>query len=197
MSAFADRLARWRRLDATGTHLLHGASVAFGERAVCLVGESGVGKSTLAASLVRVGGKYGSDGAVPIRISKSVPWVLGAPFPLRATPESAGALGLEGPVGFAGKHDVSLAHGFCRRQLGWVLELNAGDRWQWQPVRGAAAAELLLRNQYFDRASSELDRFRRVIELANRVSIATLSVPHNYVELGRGVALVTSYVAAA
>jgi hypothetical protein len=56
-------------LELDGTPCLHASAVQVGEVAVSLAGPSGIGKSSLAASLVRAGCPLLSDDIVPLRLN--------------------------------------------------------------------------------------------------------------------------------
>lgn len=80
---FADEVqaADRRKLERGGAALLvrqlegklslHGSAVAFGDRALVMLGDSGHGKSTLAAALCAAGGELLSDDAVAIDLAET------------------------------------------------------------------------------------------------------------------------------
>lgn len=94
--------------------VVHGATVAVGDRAICLVGQTGQGKSTLAASFHEAGHALLSDDAVMLTSEHDT--TLAAPlYPaLRLWPESIDGLfdvppALTPMTQYSAKHRVELA----------------------------------------------------------------------------------------
>jgi len=69
---FSHALPLW--LESRGIPVLHASAVAFGDRAVAFVGQSGIGKSTLCAGLVRSGCHFVVDDGVPLRKDGNGDW---------------------------------------------------------------------------------------------------------------------------
>lgn len=86
------RLKAAREVHSSGGVALHGVTVAQAGRAVCLLGPSGVGKSTLAAAASRRGWALLSEGLSVVR-GWEVPAVLKGPQVLRLRADSLTALG--------------------------------------------------------------------------------------------------------
>ena len=77
-----------------GAVCLHGSVVRFRGRTVALLGDSGTGKSTLAAAAVRAGADLLSDDLVAFSDPRSSRSVAAGAATLRLTPETAEALGI-------------------------------------------------------------------------------------------------------
>jgi hypothetical protein len=84
---FAYALPLW--LESRGMPVLHASAVSFGDRAVGLLGPSGVGKSTLCAGLVQAGCDFMADDGLVLREDGDGDWrcVHGPPF-LRLWPSA-------------------------------------------------------------------------------------------------------------
>jgi len=92
---FTYALPLW--LEARGVTVLHASAVALGGRVVAFVGPSGVGKSTLCAELVRVGGGFVADDGLALEEDAAGGWrCLPGPPWLRLWPSA-----LEGRLGLA------------------------------------------------------------------------------------------------
>lgn len=77
-----------------GAICLHGSVVRFQERTIALLGDSGTGKSTLAAAAVRTGADLLSDDLVVFSDPHRSRSVAAGAASLRLTPEAAEALGI-------------------------------------------------------------------------------------------------------
>lgn len=80
-------------LQLRGLLVLHAAAVEVEGRAVVIAGNSGMGKSTTAAALVRTGGRLLADDVVAIDLGGAQPTVPAGSPHLRLMPESLLALG--------------------------------------------------------------------------------------------------------
>lgn len=69
---FSYALPLW--LESRGVSVLHASAVAFGNRAVAFVGQSGIGKSTLSAGLVRSGCPFVADDGLPLSEDEHGDW---------------------------------------------------------------------------------------------------------------------------
>lgn len=69
---FSYALPLW--LEARGVPVLHGSAVSFGDRAIGFVGPSGVGKSVLAAELLRLGCGFLADDGLVLRRAGRGEW---------------------------------------------------------------------------------------------------------------------------
>ncbi len=85
-----------RLLDHRGLVVLHGAVVEIEGRAILLLGRTGAGKSTLAASLAQAGGTLLSDDAIVLDWCGETACARGTYQGLRLWPESARAVLREG-----------------------------------------------------------------------------------------------------
>lgn len=80
-----------------GWYVLHGSSVSVNGRAVAFIGNKYMGKSTLAASLVKRGHTLVTDDVVAIRIGdNSVPTIHPGPFGIKLWPEAIDSLSIGG-----------------------------------------------------------------------------------------------------
>lgn len=81
-------------LHLQGLLVLHGAALATSVGAILLLGDSGIGKSTLAAHLSQRGHPILSDDILPIQDMGGIPHLLPAPPFLRLWPDAAESLHL-------------------------------------------------------------------------------------------------------
>jgi hypothetical protein len=81
-----------RALAAQGALVLHGATVTVGGKAIALVGQTGVGKSTLAAALAARGHVLLADDGAVVEVSGPCATALPLYPSLRLWPDAAGAL---------------------------------------------------------------------------------------------------------
>lgn len=88
-------------LSSAGTPLLHGAALAFDGGAVVILGDSGQGKSTLAAALLRAGGRMLSEDLLVVTRRGSAFEVEPGYSRISLLPDSYAALGLSGGGGEA------------------------------------------------------------------------------------------------
>lgn len=77
-----------------GFLVLHASAVEFNGRAVAFLGESGWGKSTLAAALQARGHRLLSDDVVPVWVEAEEPWIRPGPPSFKLWPDSARTLGI-------------------------------------------------------------------------------------------------------
>lgn len=93
-----------------GVFHLHAAGLASGERAVLAVGQSGVGKTTLALALLEAGLAWLCDDAAFLAGRDGVTWVEGVPRPFHARPETLRAFphaaAAAGDADASGRRDV-------------------------------------------------------------------------------------------
>jgi hypothetical protein len=89
-------------LSSAGTPLLHGAALAFAGQAIAVLGDSGRGKSTLAAALVREGGALLSEDLLVIARDGGRPCVEPGHSRLSLLADSGDALGFSSSDGRAG-----------------------------------------------------------------------------------------------
>lgn len=92
---FAYALPLW--LEHVGVPVLHASAVSIADRAVALVGRTGIGKSTLCAELVRDGAAFLADDGLPLYEESDGDWVCAPGPPLFRLWPSA----LEGRLGLA------------------------------------------------------------------------------------------------
>ena len=110
-----------RILAHEGRLVVHAAAVRAGQRAILIVGESGKGKSTLAASFAEAGHDLLGDDAMVVSRRDGGP-VVKAVYPsLRLLPDSIDALYAEAPD--AG----SVAHYSPKRRIRLPVETDSGE----------------------------------------------------------------------
>jgi hypothetical protein len=73
--------------------LLHAGAVAFNRRVIAFAAPGGVGKSTLTAALVRVGGEFLTDDVLPVRLRSDGVLALPGVGRMRLKADSISALG--------------------------------------------------------------------------------------------------------
>lgn len=140
-------------LHQRGFLVLHASAVALNGRAVIFMGESGWGKSSVAAALYAQGHGLVADDVVPVQVSDS-PTVPPAFPQLKLWPGIADHLrdGLP-TAGFgpdAGKYLLRAERGFPRTALplACVYVLDEGDAVRVEPLRPREALLELLRHSY-------------------------------------------------
>jgi hypothetical protein len=164
-------------LSLAGEHVLHASAVDYHGRAVAFVGESGVGKSTTAATLGQGAGRILADDCV-VFSERAAQFLVNAPYTsLRLWEDSATALNLgRGRLGhrtgkrrFQQNRRLSFAVG--PSPLGAVCLLarsNAVDRPTLERVRAAEAVVMLVRSAFkFD--ISERSLLAREFRLFSRL----------------------------
>lgn len=171
-------------LHQRGRLVLHGSSVAQPEGAVCFIGPSQAGKSTMAASLVRQGAVLLSDGMTVIaKDDQGNPWVLPGPPYLRLWPDAATALGwnVSALTRVTPAHDKylvpQLVSSFAQSaRLTHVYVLEEGQAAS-ERLESSAALLAVLHNHYLasyaPRFSSEL-AFKMSGEVVSRVQVSRL-----------------------
>ena len=164
-------------LGQRGLLVLHGTCVAFGERAVCLLGDSGMGKSTLAAALCARGGALVSDTMTVVDLAQGTPLVRVGPARFKLWPDAASMLGWDPEVlpGAAPGSDkrVCVFRGKMAPPgvtLDRIFLLSANGPVSSAAVTPAAAVVAVLRNHFlsaflgFEQLKHWLPRCARLVE---------------------------------
>lgn len=187
-------------LGQRGLLTLHGTCVAFGRNALCLLGESGVGKSTLAATLCAHGASLVSDTMTVIDVSSSRPTVRVGPAQFKLWPDAAGELGFTREM-----HVQTVANSEKRvwryrgpqappqANLDRIFLLRASGPVGTEAVAPAAAAAALLQNHflagYFD-MGQRMHWLPVCARLAERAQVRVLRRGDSLAELGAVVAAI-------
>lgn len=178
-------------LHQRGHLLLHASAVARGGEAWAFLGNTGLGKSTLAAKLCAQGYSFVADDIVAIRFDpERGPLILPAPPRLKLALQSIAALG-EDPA------DLPQLHPFVEKRARFVTDdraeeplplrrlyrLNYGERMAIIPRPADAAMLYLIEHSYIGRLSSQLLQpqqevhFQQCVDLANQIPMADLIRP--------------------
>ena len=139
-------------LAASGEIVLHAAAVSCEDHTIVVCGPAGVGKSTLAAALCRLGHSVLADDGVLVRQIQGVT-ATGSYADLRLWPASAAALGFSDvvPVG-AGSSKVRVRHvapsSTTSRPIDRVYVLARGAELQFERLEGQRALTALVANAF-------------------------------------------------
>ncbi|HUF87240.1 MAG TPA: hypothetical protein VMM59_07655 [Thermohalobaculum sp.] len=198
-------------LHQRGLPVLHGATVLHGRGATIFVGESGQGKSTLAASLGRSGHAILGDDTMPLwrapRGGFEV-WPGSRMFKLWAdTIDVLGetAEGLDSVGSRLDKYFFPNAEQPADRPspLGEIIELVSapeGAEPALEPLGGLEALRVIAANTYRPHYVSQLGRdsehFRLCSELAGSIAVCRLSRPRDIRRIGESLALIRARWAA-
>lgn len=184
-----------RILAHEGRLVVHGAAVKVGGRAIVILGDSGQGKSTLAASFSSAGfGLLGDDATVVSRQGGRIG--VRAVYPsLRLQPDSIDALYSEAP------HSESVAHYSPKRRIRVPVPTDSGEAELAalfviaQPVEAqiaveplsAAQASIALITNSFALDPTDLERAQAKLEAASacarEVPAFAISYPRDYARL--------------
>lgn len=110
-----------RVLAHEGRLVLHGAAVKVGRQAIVILGDSGQGKSTLAASFAQAGFALLGDDAMVVSRRDDRPFVKAVYPSLRLLPDSIGALYSEAP------DSGSVAHYTPKRRIRLPVATDSGE----------------------------------------------------------------------
>jgi hypothetical protein len=178
-------------LHQRGHLLLHASAVARGDQVWAFLGNTGLGKSTLAAALCAQGYSFVADDIVAIRFDpERGPVVLPAPPRFKLELQSVAALGED-------LADLPQLHPYVEKRVRLVTanrveeplplrrlyRLGYGERMEITPQPADAAMLYLIEHSYIGRLSSQLLQpqqeihFHQCVDLANRVPMADLKRP--------------------
>jgi hypothetical protein len=193
-------------LEQRGFLVLHASVVQIGARAIAFLGDSGWGKSTIAAALHARGHRLVSDDHAVLRFTDTGVEVSSAFPQFKLWPDAALALGHDPATlpyvepGFE-KRARRIEEGFTveeRLPLARVFLLDEGDAVAISPLSSRDAFFALVRHTYgieWTHEHSGGSQFQQRAELARRVPVHQLSRPWDLDALGRVVALVESELA--
>lgn len=187
-----------RLVSHQGRLVLHAAGVADSEGAILLVGPTGAGKSTLAASFLEDGLGLLTDDCVLLQPSEDGFWALAAYPGLRLWPDSSAGLDPEEPLGsesslenWKRRVDVdSIASGPHRVRALFILDSPSeepeGVAISVQPIEGAEALMELLQHGFMldpgDRDTIER-QFLATGDLVEALPLFRLSYPRDFSSL--------------
>lgn len=171
-------------LEQRGCAVLHGSCVAIGGSATAFLGASGVGKSTLAATLRDRGHPLISDGMTVIDVSEPFPRALPGPPHLKLWPDAIGSLknsavDTRPVVLHQEKRWYEASRGLCALPLPLqqIYLLEAGVGIESERIGPAAGLMGLVKNYFLaDYADAQSGAFilRRCASVAGRVRVSTL-----------------------
>ncbi len=171
-----------------GTPNLHGSAVELDGRAIGFLGKSGLGKSTLAASLVSAGGRLLADDCIAIEIEEDLAWCMPSGASVRLREDSLAAVHRDEPTRPSlGKTEVDVARSEGRVALRhlYILEPTAATI-AIEPIRPRDALVALATNAHrldpTDKRllTAEVAHFERV---SRRVPMSRLQVPRDFSKL--------------
>lgn len=196
-----------RLIASSGALVVHGALVAQGGDAVCLIGESGRGKSTLSAALRGAGWTLHGDDAMDVQID-SAGVAARATYPsLRLNPDALDHLFPETPEGMSpvadyldkfrlDLDDAANQADTTRLRAVFLLEGSDGtDNITVRPLSAAALCMTLLRQSFALNPSDPVAAHGR-LTAASAVTTAVpgfaLTYPRDFTRLPEVIALVRS-----
>lgn len=171
-----------------GTPNLHGSAVELEGQAIGFLGRSGLGKSTLSASLASAGGRLLADDCITVEIEGDVAWCTPSSASVRLREDSLAAVRTNEPTRPSlGKTEVDLARCESRVALRhlYVLEPTASTI-RIEPVRARDALVALATNAHrldpTDKGllAAEVTHFERI---SRAVPMSRLQVPRDFSKL--------------
>ncbi len=178
-------------LHQRGLFVLHASAVAVGDSAIVIAGPKGRGKSTLAAALVRRGGRLLTDDQVAIDASAPSLVVVPGPPTMKLWPESAASVGID-PASLPEiapdydkrsrrVSDVSLAEA---TPLAAVVVLEDGPETAVTQLPGNEAVLALIAHSYVSRYGGQLltgpvaaRHLAQCASIASRIPVVRLDRP--------------------
>lgn len=190
-----------------GHFLLHGSAVCVHESTAAFIGDSDVGKSTIAAALCQRGHPLVTDDIIALpETQESAPFIVPGPQQSRLHAGSLAALGfspdaLQAVYPGAAKWYLPPPR-VCveaRAPLHRIYVLALGDSLSVEQLDSQVAFLELIRCQYV-RATPEMQRlnpreFQRAIALAQQVPVFRLTRPHGLAHLRATAEFIESHVA--
>lgn len=145
-------------LHQRGYLVLHGSSVVINGRGVLLTGESGIGKSTLAAAFNKKGCEVLTDDICAVKFSDDgTPYIVPGFPSLKLWQDAADRLetsvdGLEPVKSDMEKYRVEIKKGYCTEKVAlkeiYLLGKYDSERVEIVPVKDLAKLEALIKNTY-------------------------------------------------
>jgi hypothetical protein len=173
-------------LNQRGLLVLHAACNSMNGACVAFVGESGFGKSSMAAALHKRGHSLFTDDVLPIFTNSDVP-MASSGFPqIKLHPEAAAALDYEPESLFElhpsqEKLGYRLANGFASGSLplGRIYILGRGEALKIEPLPLKQGLMELVRHSYPTRAQhcGGAGHFQQCVKIANQIPIYKLTRP--------------------
>jgi hypothetical protein len=185
--------------------LLHSSVVAVGGQAICTLGNSGDGKSSMAAALVAHGHKIVSDDLAPIVCRPTSVSVMPGYPQIKISPDIATALGYDlkaliflHPLLGEYAHRTEADFETAPINLKRVYILNDSDELKIQPLSTQEAIIEIIRHTYaFQPLQTALNKqlhFLQCMELLKHVSVCRLNRPRSIPLLPEVVRLIESDV---
>ncbi len=183
-------------LHQRGLLVLHASAVRIGQGAVVFMGDSGWGKSTLAAVFYQQGHALVTDEVCALRFDGAAAWVLPALPQLRLWPDAARALGIDPETlprvhGRAQKRTLPASRGFPSQPLPlrrvYLLAEGEGAISALEPSQ--AFVELLCHSycRGLLRFSGARSHFLHCGQLVKGLGVRRLRIPHSFDRLGETV----------
>jgi hypothetical protein len=182
-------------LHQRGWLVLHASAVSAGEGALVFVGDSGRGKSSLAAALERTGHSILADDLVAIHPGSDPPALAPGPGAVHLWPETAAVLGLEperltpvAPGHLKRRHCPATRGVDASPHLARVFVLDRGRRRSLRILGPAEACVSLARNGYFRELLEPAElgsQLERCAAVARRVPVHRFARPWSLAHLDR------------
>ena len=186
-------------LHRRGLLTLHGSAVVIDGRASVFLGDTGAGKSTTAAALVRAGYGLVTDDIVAVDPGAGGGPIIWPGYPqVKLTDIATDALPLAGaetmpsPHPDFGKHRHLLSGPFSSEAVGLseAVVLQRGERLEIQPLRGMEAVQALLRFSYIVRFGDRILKGRaqarhlsQCVAVTRATTVCRMIVPHDLATL--------------
>lgn len=170
-----------------GTPNLHGSASSLGDVAVGFLGRSGLGKSTLAASLATSGGALVADDCIAVTFDEGVAYCAPAALGVRLREDAVAAMpaASEGWPSL-GKTELDVARAHGRLRLGRLYVIEPGPSVDAAPLRARDALVALASNAHrldpTDKRllSAEMTFFEKI---ARAIPMRRLQVPRDFSKL--------------
>lgn len=178
-----------RLISHRGELIVHASCIAKGQTSVMFVGETGAGKSTLAAAFAARGWRVVSDDAVLLRMNGESISAVGSYSSVRLEPEALARLvesqrGNEGHDCYSGKRRLILSdHSGGPVPLDALVLIKRAGKLSCRRLSGAGVVMRLIGESFAldpGDAASASGRMKRAGRIAGRLRIFDLGFPHRY-----------------
>lgn len=193
-------------LAATGTKVLHGAALGFGERALAICGASGRGKSTTAAVMASAGWSLLTDDAIALDTLADPPIAELGHRHLRLTaaglekalgPDAVGVAEQAGAKSLVPSHANALRSAPSRLPLSVIVELDPNGPVAPQQAPPRMATQIIMRNSFrlvTGTADDSIDFVAQSAALATRIPVWSWRRPDGVDNLRDALPLLASLV---